>query len=87
MEDFRDNVPKNMRMHLDDLNITDVKTAARRADDYSVTHKLAENNGSKEGQRGNNPNQMGKRGRFNQRASDESPATRQFSRSSKEERQ
>ena len=40
LEDFKDNVHKGVRVHLDDLDVTDVKEAARRADDYTVTHKL-----------------------------------------------
>ena len=46
LEDFKDNLPKEVRSHLDDLDIDDVKVAARRADDYVVTHKLSENTSS-----------------------------------------
>lgn len=42
-EDFKDNLPKNVRIHIDDLDITDVHMAARKADDFAVTHKLLGN--------------------------------------------
>ena len=49
MEDFKDNVPRNVRTHIDDLDITEVQAAARRADDYSITHRFQPNPTQKEG--------------------------------------
>ena len=40
LEEFRNHVPKVVRLHLDDLDVTDAKQAAKRADDYTVAHKL-----------------------------------------------
>ena len=41
LEDFKDNIPHSVRVHLDDLDVVDMQTAARKADDYAVTHKLS----------------------------------------------
>lgn len=41
LEDFKDNIHKDVRVHLDDLGVTDLSEAARKSDDYAVTHKLA----------------------------------------------
>ena len=40
LEDFRNNAPRSIRMHLDDLDVIDAEIAAKKADDYTVTHKL-----------------------------------------------
>ena len=40
-EDFKDIIPHSVRVHLDDLDVVDMQTAARKADDYAVTHKLS----------------------------------------------
>ncbi len=40
LEDLKDNLNKQIQTHIDDLDVTDVHEAARRADDYAVTHKL-----------------------------------------------
>ena len=45
LEEFRDSLPRSIRVHLDDLEITDAKTAARKADEYSVSHRWAEQSG------------------------------------------
>ena len=41
LKDFKDNIPHSVRVHLDDLDVVDMQTAARKADDYAVTHKLS----------------------------------------------
>jgi len=41
MEDFKLSCPKDLRTHLDDLDIQDIHVAARKADDYTITHKLS----------------------------------------------
>ena len=43
LEDFKDNIPHSVRVHLDDLDVVDMQTstAARKADDYAVTPKLS----------------------------------------------
>ena len=46
LEDFKDNIHRDVRVHIDDLDVTDLSEAARKADDYSVTHKLS-SSGSK----------------------------------------
>ena len=40
LEEFRNQVPREIRVHLDDLDIQDVQKAAKRADDYAITHRL-----------------------------------------------
>ena len=46
LEDFKDNTPHSVRVHLHDLDVADMQTAARKADDYAVTHKLSRPNTS-----------------------------------------
>ncbi len=53
VEDFKDNIPKHVKIHLDDLEILNVETAAKKADEYTVTHKLL-NQGTPQGQRSDN---------------------------------
>ena len=45
LEDFKENISRNTRSHLDDLDVKDVHEAAKRADDYTVTHKLGQTSG------------------------------------------
>ena len=71
LEDFKDNVPKQVRIHLDDLEITDVEKAARRVDDYAIVHKGFDQSSVKEGQQGGqNYKARSYRGPSNQRGSD-----------------
>lgn len=44
LEDFKSSLPKDIQTHLDDLDVTDVREAAKRCDDYSVTHRLTQAN-------------------------------------------
>jgi len=62
LEDFKDNVQKGVKVHLDDLDITDVHTAARKADDYAITHRLSNqsaNNFSGKGGKAQNNDKSG----------------------------
>ena len=40
MEDFKDNIARNTKVHLDDMGETDLYEAAKRADDYTIVHRL-----------------------------------------------
>ena len=40
LEEFRNHVPKAIKIHLDDQEIVDARQAARKADDYTVVHKI-----------------------------------------------
>ena len=59
LEEFRNHVAKLLRLHLDDLDVTDAKQAAKRADDYTVAHKLQGN--QREGQSPKSVNSTGKK--------------------------
>lgn len=39
LEDFKNSVPKAVRMHIEDLDIVDAQKAARKADDYAIVHR------------------------------------------------
>jgi len=41
VEDFKDNLAKNVKSHIEDLDVVDLDEAAKRADDYTITHRLS----------------------------------------------
>lgn len=58
LEDFRDNLPRAVKAHIDDLDVQNVHKAAERADDYTVIHKLSGNSNGAQ-----NQSQKGSKGR------------------------
>ena len=65
VEEFKDNIPKNVKVHLDDLEVIDVDVCARKADEYNVTHKFSQ--GATSSQKDSYQQKQGNGQRFGQK--------------------